>query len=256
MVGEDATRGPLEDVNVVLKDSEKLKKALKKMRDNDKKSKSKSKLKDLIEQIREEDKAAKGLKSLRGLGGGYGLALLAGAEKKVGADGDFDPGTTSIVSLSGQITDYSYDPVEASGLLVVKTTSTVSDGSSTVSTDYIWTVEIKQHGYNVIWHSGDRDDPFPGTLAFDAPMLDRIEQKGFNAKLYASGPGRIKIQSVIKDGQPVGPGDPLLKADPDSCIDMMFKVADNANIPTTLQELGTHGYCLGRCKHPALINTP
>lgn len=223
------------------------------------------KLKDLIELIELENKSApNGLVAFRSLGGGYTRALISGAHGKVGSNDDYDQSKDVSVTLSGLITGYSFNLANRTGSLLVETTAvTTVDGVEIESVDYVWNVQIKAPGYEVHFHSGDATDPFPGTLAFGQSMLDRIADKGFNTKLWAAGAGAIKILSVTINGTPVDPDDPLLRSDPDNCIDMMFALPDNDgdgvpdedSIPTNIAELQEHSYCLGRCKNPAIVNS-
>ena len=221
-----------------------------------------AKLKDLIGKVRiENSQTPGGLKSFGGLGGGYTHALLSGAKGKVGLNGDFDLNQASTVTLSGLITGYTYNPGNNSGTLDVETTAvTTVGGVETKRRHYVYEIEIHPNGFEVFDHSGNDDDPFPGTLVFDQPMLDRIKDKGFNKKLYVDRGGKIKIESItisVNNGPPhsVPPGDPLLRSDPDDCIDIMFKVPPGGSVPTNYSQLQEHSYCLGRCRRPAIINT-
>ncbi len=220
------------------------------------------KLKDLIRQIRlENNQALNGLKSFRGLGGAYTHALLSGAAGMIGPNDDYNPGQSSTVTLSGLITGYTYNPGNGSGTLDVETTAVTTVGGVEVERKhYVYEIDIHPNGYQVVDHSGNDNDPFPGTLVFDQAMLDRVKDKGFNKKLYVDRGGKIKIKSVtisVNNGppNPVPPGDPLLRSHPDDCIDIMFYVPAGGSIPTNYAQLQQHSYCLGRCRRPAIINT-
>ena len=78
------------------------------------------KLKQLIRRIENENnKAANGLRSFRSLGGGYTQALMAGAKGKIGANDDYDPNKNVTVELSGQITGYTYNQGNGSGVVAL-----------------------------------------------------------------------------------------------------------------------------------------
>lgn len=250
MVGDSAMTGPMENVNAALQDQTKLRGRLRAMSVKPTPP-NPPKLKTLIDDILAEHTPIAPLPALSGLGGSYGWALIKAAEGKVGANDDFDPGKSSDVALTGEIVEYSYNPANKSGRLVVETTQSISGGTPT---EYVWEVEVLPQGFQEIGRTRNPSDPFPGTLAFDAAMLQRIVDKNFRVKLWAKG-GKIKIKSVKENGALLPAGHPFLRTDPQNCIDMMFD-ADPGNVPTTIGDLGETAYCLGRCAMPALINTP
>lgn len=270
LLGDDVTDNAKDNLvraQIVIDDKAKLRGRLVKFANDPNK-----KLGPLIEDVRNKNaNTAGGTNPFKGLGGGYYHTLLRAAKGKVGADSEYDASRTSTVELSGTITDYSFsrNGNKGSGELTVETYQTVlHDGGIVEVSNYVWTIEINPNGYDIHTHSGNRDDPFPGTLFFDDDMLDRIEDRGFNVKLHASGPGAIKIKNVEKDGFDIEPSDPqyghLLQTSQDDCIDIFLKVETDANgdpildeIPETYVELmaDEYSYCLGRCANPAIVNS-
>ena len=214
---------------------------------------------------------------LTGVGGVFGHALLRLAKGAV-QGGNYNAGVRFVVDLSGQITDFMYDPSTESGTIEAITYVTVRRvnpaGMTLPNPDsiaYKFLVDVAEGGYTDILHTGDPDNPFPGTtLAFGPATLERIESLGFNRKLWAQGED-ILVRTVWIDdtyqpgqapnfGNPVDANDPtyarLFETDQESCIDMMFNVASGDPLPENMAELGAPPfYCLGRCGDPLLINT-
>ncbi|MDH3667697.1 MAG: hypothetical protein OEN23_12275 [Paracoccaceae bacterium] len=214
--------------------------------------------------------SAESVPGLTGLGGVLGHAFLDLTEQGLQGN-NFNGQARVVVSMSGQILDYEYDSSDGSGLIEAVTyisRSVVTPGLGVPParvTAYKYKVEVDPGGFTVVPHSNNRDDPFPGTLAFSPEMLDRVESLGFMYKLWANGTA-IGVTDVWRDdnfqwGSPANftlldPSDPeyarLYQTDADSCIDMMF--VDQP--PATYADLqGPPFYCLGRCADPLLINT-
>jgi len=178
------------------------------------------------------------------------------------------------------------------GTLAVDTYQTVTKNGAEETVNYLWDIRIKPQGYrirkivNLVGHPSPDDpdapnpvyppdpvlnswNPFPGTLFFDIEMKKRIWKKGYNVKLHARGPQAIKVKNVWRDGAKITMGDPefrpLLKTGKESCVDMFLRVAkladgtpDLTQIPQdhdTLMDGFYYSYCLGRCAHPAIINS-
>ncbi len=250
------------EIETVIKSETDLKDALDALRVG-----AKGERKNLRERLREildeNDGASDGLPSFRGLGGRYTLVLLAAAAGKLGAKDTFDPAQIVRSTVWGKITRYTYDPGQRSGRLRVRTRVELRVNNSLLAVEtYVYKIKILEGGYEVIPHSGDRDDPFPDSLAFGEKMLKRVERKGFNVKLHVRKGDKIEIVDVIRNGVPVSSGSNLRKSHPEDCIDLMVKVPEDAQgrpdlsqIPTDTSQLRDLSYCLGRCEKPAIINT-
>ncbi len=226
---------------------------------------------DRVQAIRQANlDPSKRVPGLTGLGGILGHAFLDLAEQGLQKDRNFDGGARVIVSLSGQILEYEFDESDGSGLIEAVTyitRSVVTPGlgvppSRTVA--YKYRVEVDPKGFTVVPHSGNRNDPFPGTIGFSPETLHRIESLGFRHKLWAKGTA-IRVTDVWLDDTfswgsapnfvRLSETDPryarLYQTDSESCIDMMFV----RKPPAMLGGMGPPFYCLGRCGSPLLINT-
>lgn len=243
----------------------------------------------LITGLKAAEAAGSGnLPGLTGHNGIYGRVLLWAAGWKLKTGGNYDPKLQVNLTIAGQILDYQYNAGTGAGKLQSETyiTRTITLPPTTpgitpppLTQAYRWTIEVKNGGYSVQNHSGDNDDPFPGTLPFPQGALDRIMTKGFNKKLWATGTD-IEVKKVEFNANygtnpnnftPI-PDNPanhnLYTPTAESCIDMMFKIAGASGpgsfVPETKQQLldyvasssnGNPGYCLGRCSRPLLVNT-
>jgi hypothetical protein len=209
---------------------------------------------------------------LTGLGGALGLSFLDRADNAL-AGGHFNKGARVVISFHGQITDYEFTETGTtdmgSGKLEVTTyitwrVVTPGSGNPAPKTEaYKWKILVINDGFKVATHSGDDDNPFPGTgLTFSEEMTDRIKSLGFTRKLWAKGDKiiideiRHKRWNSAAFSSPLDSSDPkyarLFEIDSESCIDMLF-VGDP---PATFAGLqGPPTYCLGRCANPPIINT-
>jgi hypothetical protein len=179
------------------------------------------------------------------LGGIAGFAVVSfleayAAESRVGP------------TISGKIKDYVFDENDLSGHLAVDTR--VYFPWSGIIDRFHWDIEVRPGTYQVIPHSGDPNNPFPNTVAFDPPKLADIAQRGLDHKLFAQGPG-IRVRDVYKIGddgsiQRYPDNHPYYASTLDSCIDLMF-----AGEPPAIYLPPQPGYCLGRCAQPAVVNS-
>lgn len=127
-----------------------------------------------------------------------------------------------------------------------------------------WHIEVlkkgsKINGFEVLKHSGDPFDPFPGTVVFPDEALGPggdIADRGLNRKLWAKGPEIVvrHIYQKIDDGPVTRLPNTheFYKSCEESCVDMMtkgFPPTYRINFPEQ------SGYCLGRCAHPFIINS-
>ena len=183
-------------------------------------------------------------------------------------NGQFAQGARVVVSISGQITNYSFNRTTGSGALEVITNFTrtvvpVGQGAPPSNTEaYRWQVSVQDGGFVVVERDdGAPDGPFPGTLPFTQEMKDRVDSLGFTRKLWAKG-NKIQVDRVwhkkanSSKFQEVFATQPkyskLFETDSESCIDMMFV----GEPPETFADLqGPPMYCLGRCAQPFIINT-
>ena len=259
-----------ENINDVLSDGTKLNDALETM-GNVVVSPGPGQIGKRIAALRIADAAgASGLPGLSGINGMLGREILNAASSAIqGGNGSFNPGRKVEISLSGQITQYYFNQNDNSGYLAATTiiTQKVTAGASQPTmhvTAYRWAVAVTAGTYSVRTNSGDRNDPFPGTIPFAGGALDKIEASGFNKKLWAEGTGIVIVSvEVDNDYDPANPQfqllDPtknknknLYTTDSGSCIDMLFV----GEPPATFAELeGPPTYCLGRCQQPLLVNT-
>jgi hypothetical protein len=155
-------------------------------------------------------------------------------------------------TISGKIKDYVFDEDDLSGHLAVDTR--VYFPWSGIIDRFHWDIEVRPGTYQVIPHSGDPKNPFPNTVAFDQSKLDDIAQRGLDHKLFAQGPGiRVRHVYKIRDDGSIQryPNNHVYYASTvDSCIDLMF-----AGKPPAIYLPPQPGYCLGRCAHPAVVNS-
>ena len=229
---------------------------------------------------------------LRGLGGALGLMFLDRASNAVGGatPGKFNPGSRVLVSMHGQINDFTFtedavDPMIGNGTLDVTTYITwkvVSSGSGNPAPkteSYRWVIDVANDGFQIEPNSTDPLDPFPVSgMTFDQDMLKRIESLDFKFKLWARGLDievkqlwykawnkavEVQIAGTQKpDGSPFSTStkyDRLDDPDDEACIDIFFAVPTSGDVPADMPGLKALGgppfYCLGRCANPKIINT-
>lgn len=187
----------------------------------------------------------------RGIGGGDADAFLKAVRLKLGSDGVFDSGNRVEVKPRGFTHHYAYNDDHRSGYIENEVIyDFVVNGSTVDELRYYWTIGVRPDTYEVHHHSGDDDDPYPNVpMTFSQTMLDDIETRRLRHKLYARGKG-IVVLGVHKNGLPLPLSDRLFQSRDDSCIDWMFENYPPAkHLPPVIQR------CLGRCDHPALMNT-
>lgn len=218
-----------------------------------------------------------------GIGGALGHEALAIIhDEALAAAGTYDTNRNVVVSLEGKIIHYKFtpdttDPSRGNGELTVITAVSskkylpngmLSPNAKRVG--YKWQIEVVDNGFEVINHSGNDDDPFPGTIAFSQPMKDRVKSLGFEIKLWVKGT-KIIVHNVWRKknftwnaahnnsywgsalDNTAGEWARLYNIDDDSCIDIMFA---STSPPTDLSGLGAPPYyCLGRCATPAIVNS-
>lgn len=153
--------------------------------------------------------------------------------------------------VRGKIRQYYFNDEEKGGYLEVDTIVETLQGGVVTETDtYFWAIAVRPPTYQVIDHSGDRDDPFPGTLPLMEPKLTEIEMRKLDQKLWAKGPG-IVIIAVERNGVLLPTTNYLYTSTAASCIDMMFW----GYPPRSELPIKQEAFCLGRCQHPMVVNT-
>jgi hypothetical protein len=165
--------------------------------------------------------------------------------------------TRQAQKIKGKIRHYYFNDTLKSGCLEVDTV---------VGTDcYSWSIAVLPGTFEVVKRDESaRPDPgnpaaplrqpFPGTLDLPEEALkpdnpQGIWQRGLNHKLWARGKG-IKVLGIIKNDVLLSPEDPLYVSNDDSCIDLMFACSPPESVLPPQR-----AYCLGRCEHPAVVNT-
>ncbi|MFK7745261.1 MAG: hypothetical protein AB8B47_09405 [Roseobacter sp.] len=118
--------------------------------------------------------------------------------------------------------------------------------------------------------NADTGNVFPAAASKTGLKVDETTAKDFKNKLYAWG-DNVKILNYWEANAKANSGNPKWKKytpgqnnapkriknyflpDVDACVDMMFPGA----VPETLSpgDAGGIHYCLGRCKHPPIVNT-
>ena len=135
----------------------------------------------------------------------------------------------------------------------VKVFTINTDDNSTESIDvYHWEIEVEDDGFEVREIVGS-DFEFP------PEAWDRIRELGLERKMSAKGMV-IKVNRIFHNGTLIkrddstDPRSDWYKSTPESCIDLLFK----GSVPTNRIELEEKvgAYCMGRCEHPKIINTP
>lgn len=265
------------DINFLLDNGSRLENTIKDFAKHDN---SHSNLKQLIKRMRalneethNDDKAP----GFTGIGGALGHEILGIAEEALDPAGHYDTKKSVVVSMVGKIIDYEFTgsvgkPGNGKLTVIVEVTSKVFRGNGRPkkkTVGYKWQIEVNENGFSVVEHSGDNSDPFEDTMDFSQEMLDRVEELGFRYKLWAEGEV-IEVKNVWRKknftwedaNDPGYWGQPLSRtsnrwrrfydSDVNSCIDMMF--VDSP--PATYADLREPPfYCLGRCKHPAIVNS-
>lgn len=237
-------------------------------------------VRDLIDQNRDSNYLGLDVPALSGLGGMFGHAFLDVADDarirnpRERNYGKFMRNRLQEVSVSGQLVAYEFvegsTPGRGNGSIeaityIERRVQPVGQGTPQTRTEaYWWKISVINQGFEVHEHSNDPDDPFPGTLPFDQETKDRIENRGFEFKLWATG-GDIVVDEILVDHNydpnnpnfvALNPNNPnyadLFQSDPASCIDMMFVDYPPETLPDGAEP---PFYCLGRCQHPYIINT-
>lgn len=153
-------------------------------------------------------------------------------------------------SVRGKIRHYYFNDDQKSGYLEVDTEVDTLQGGTVHTDKYLWQIAVRPGTYEVVEHSGDPNDPFPGTLQFSSGKLADIAARKLDTKLWATGQGIVVI-AVKRNGVLLDPAThPLYVTNADSCIDMMFW-----GYPPRSELPRQPSYCLGRCAHPLVINT-
>ena len=188
--------------------------------------------------------------AFRGIGG-FGVGLLA----KAYFFGE-------VHKVQGKIRDYVYDEGAKSGHLAVDvrtlTFASVKDrdsGKPPTKTELLhWDIDV-EGVYEVHSRGLDFLDPFPDVdLTLPGYAIAGIWIRDLRYKLHAKGTG-IKVRHIYRkvDDGPIEllpAADPLYASTGDSCIDLLFNP-----YPPELELPPQIGYCLGRCEHPAILNT-
>lgn len=167
-------------------------------------------------------------------------------------------------TLYGKIRDYVFVDKTKSGHLSV-------DMCIDQREFYHWDIEVLDGEFHVERRTEPADpsdfdtypaDPFPGVdldlpkAAVDPALESSIWARGLTHKLHASGT-RIEVRHVYyRDlGAPdlvrLDPGHHLYESTEASCVDLFT----TGRPPATFGELVQKDYCLGRCEHPAVLNT-
>jgi hypothetical protein len=205
-------------------------------------------VRELLERLRQGDAFPVDVRGVpSALGGIAGFAVVSFLEAYA-AESRPRVGPT----ISGKIKDYVFNEDDLSGHLAVDTR--VYFPWSGIIDRFHWDIEVRPGTYQVIPHSGNPNNPFPNTVAFDKKKLKDIDARGLDHKLFAQGPG-IRVRHVYKirdDGsiKRLSNNHPYYASTLDSCIDLMF-----AGKPPAIRLPPQIGYCLGRCAQPAVVNT-
>jgi len=216
--------------------------------------KSSSSVASLLEILEDAAKGdRKGFPVQRGLGGGDAEAFLKAVRLKIGTDGQFNANINVVVKVRGITHHYAYNDKKGSGYIENEVFyDFMIDGKLVDQMIFYWTIGIRPGTYTVHRNSGNGKDPFPtADMEFDESMLKNIEDRQLMYKLYAKGTG-IVVLGVYRDDVLLDRRNRLYTSTAESCIDWMFKnypPAHYGNLPPI------HERCLGRCEHPALMNT-
>lgn len=154
-------------------------------------------------------------------------------------------------TIEGKVEAYHYVPGGDSCLRVRTTTRAERASGADVTVAYRWTIfgDFQDAPRN----NSDSNNVFPTamTLPISATMAG-----SFNHKLWARGTMLRVTKVERKTGNApfvlLPKTNPLYQVTPDSCVDMMFAGTPPATLPPGA---APPFYCLGRCKHPPVINT-
>jgi hypothetical protein len=164
--------------------------------------------------------------------------------------------------VQGRIRDYIYVEDGQSGHLAVDVRteffSSVKDrdsGKPPNKTELLhWDIDVAGI-YQIHQRGTDFLNPFP-QVALDLPgyAIFGIWARDLKYKLHAKGTG-ITVRHVYRkiDGDPIvllPSTDPRYDSTDASCIDLLFNP-----YPPEIELPPQIGYCLGRCDHPAIVNT-
>lgn len=269
-----AVDGEMLNVNEVLKDEQKLLRALSQQFPSVAGPEERTDLNALITDIEDafEDPDPES-EAFRGFGRVLNRTFVDAARQTLNQEGIFDPRFRVKIYPSGQIIHYKFDQNNRSGeihsisyltVLVAPIFPNRYAGRNITWTDAVlWKVrvvpdpEVEDSGFQVVRRDDEhRDGPFPGTMGFTKAMINYIDFYEYEFKLWAEGT-IIKIDEVHRkdDGES---SFMLLDRDeseydeiPSNCIDMLFQRPP----PSRLGDMEPPSYCLGRCKSPGLVNT-
>jgi hypothetical protein len=188
--------------------------------------------------------------ALSGLGG-FGAVLLARSYA-----------FNEVHEVHGKIRDYVYDEGSKSGHLAVDVRTrffaSVKDrdsGKPPIRTELLhWDVDV-DGVYEVHARGLDFLNPFPDVaLALPGYAIASIWNRDLRYKLHAKGTGIVvrHVYRKIDDGpiHLLPTTDPRYVSTAASCIDLLLHP-----YPPELELPPQIGYCLGRCEHPAILNT-
>ncbi|MBT4688578.1 MAG: hypothetical protein HOB72_10845 [Rhodospirillaceae bacterium] len=239
-------------------------------------------IKRLVTKIERDDNLGVDVPGLQGINWMYGHSLMEASKTKKNAQAN----KRVKVTVHGQITDFEFDTHNNPGTTNGKIAVTVFVTRRLLRQDgtvqdlnkqrFRWIIKVASGTYNVK-RFNTASDPFPGTIAFSAAAIQKINAMGFNRKLWTIGQG-IEVQKIFQwKNWPNGTEhelDPglmkhknLFAKTDDNCIDMLFKVDHDEwphqFPPKNMTELNQYvaqsglppGYCLGRCANPFIVNT-
>jgi hypothetical protein len=164
--------------------------------------------------------------------------------------------------VQGKIRDYVYVDNDKSGHLAVDVRTEFfasakdrDSGELPIRTELLhWDIDV-EGVYKIHPRGFDFLDPFPQVaLALPGNAIAGIWARDLKYKLHARGIG-IKVRHVYRkiDDDPIArlpSTDPRYASTDASCIDLLFHpYPPETELPPQI------GYCLGRCDHPAIINT-
>jgi hypothetical protein len=167
-----------------------------------------------------------------------------------------------VQKVQGKIRDYVYDEGTKGGHLAVDVRTLIFTsakdrdlGKPPIRTELLhWDIDV-DGVYEVHSRGLDFLDPFPDVdLALPGYAIASIWIRDLRYKLHAKGTG-IVVRHIYRkiDDNPIEllpTTDPLYASTDASCIDLLFHP-----YPPELELPPQIGYCLGRCDHPAIVNT-